>query len=249
MRTLSDVRDCLRSALSDAVDAGVVSKNIAKSIKLPQRRKRRRPRWTTEEARKFLESARQDSDPLYAAYVLVIVMGMRRGEVLGLPLDAVDFTEHQLWVEHQLQRVRGQLLHRQTKTEASDDSLPMIAIVATALRLRLTKRQEDQLVATTEGSWQDSGLVFTTRYGTPIEPRNFLRSWNTRCRKAGVRRITLHAGRRTCGSLLADLDVHPRVAMRILRHAQMSVTMEIYTEVSDESVRQALKRLEQSLDG
>jgi integrase len=41
----------------------------------------------------------------------------------------------------------------------------------------------------------------------PIEPRNFNRSWNARCAKAGVRKITVHDGRRTCATLLVDLDV------------------------------------------
>jgi integrase len=83
--------------------------------------------------------------------------------------------------------------------------------------------------------------VFTTRYGTPIEPRNFNRSWDSRIRKAGVRKITVHDGRRSCGTLLADLDVHPRVAMQILRHAQFSLTMEIYTMASSAATRAALK--------
>lgn len=42
--------------------------------------------------------------------------------------------------------------------------------------------------------------------------------------------------------------MHPRVVMRILRHANMKVTMEIYTEVSDESTRKALQQLSESLD-
>jgi len=58
----------------------------------------------------------------------------------------------------------------------------------------------------------------------------------------------VHDARRTCGSLLADLDVHPRVAMQILRHAQFSITMEIYTQVSSQATRDALKRLGESLD-
>jgi hypothetical protein len=53
----------------------------------------------------------------------------------------------------------------------------------------------------------------------------------------------VHDARRTCGSLLADLDVHPRVAMNILRHARFSITREIYTEVSSKATREALKRL------
>ena len=71
---------------------------------------------------------------------------------------------------------------------------------------------------------------------------------DARCTKAGVRTITVHDGRRTCGTLLADLDVHPRVAMQILRHAQFALTMEIYTLASPEATKDALRRLGASLD-
>ena len=70
--------------------------------------------------------------------------------------------------------------------------------------------------------------MFTTRWGTPIELRNFNRSFHAWCASAGVR-IRVHDTRHTCGSLLAALDVHPRVAMQILRHSKISITMEIYT--------------------
>jgi integrase len=50
----------------------------------------------------------------------------------------------------------------------------------------------------------------------------------------------VHNARRTYGTLLAALDVHPRVAMEILRHAKFSLTMEIYTQVSSEQTREAL---------
>jgi integrase len=89
--------------------------------------------------------------------------------------------------------------------------------------------------------------MFTTKYGTPIEPRNFDRSSHSRITKAGIPRITVHDGRRTCGSLLVDLDVHPRVAMAILRHAQFAITMEIYAEVSDVATRAGLRKLGESL--
>lgn len=90
-------------------------------------------------------------------------------------------------------------------------------------------------------------LLFTTRYGTPIEPRKFNRSWDARCARAGVRRITVHDARRTCATLLVDLDVHPRVIMRVLRHAEVSVMMEIYSQASSDATRDALKRLGESL--
>ena len=91
-------------------------------------------------------------------------------------------------------------------------------------------------------------LVFTTRNGHPIEPRNINRAFDVRCARYGIRRITLHDTRRTCGSLLAALDVHPRVAMAILRHSRIALTMEIYTQVPAKATRDALRRLSDALD-
>ncbi len=146
----------------------------------------------------------------------------------------------------QLQRVRRELLHRETKTEASDATLPLPGICVTALRMR-EKEQAEARAAAGE-TWTETGLVFTTSVGTPFEPRNFNRRFETRREKAGLRKITVHDVRRTCASLLAALDVHPRVAMRIMRHAQIDVTMNVYTEVSDAKTLQALKRLAKQLD-
>jgi integrase len=62
-------------------------------------------------------------------------------------------------------------------------------------------------------------------------------------------RGSVHDARRTCASLLVDLDVHPRVVMQVLRHAQFAVTMEIYSKVSSKATREALRRLGDSLGG
>jgi integrase len=179
--------------------------------------------------------------------VLVLVLGLRKGEVLGLVWDDVDLVEEQLVIGAQLQRVGRQLLHRETKTRASDAALPLPAICLSALQLRRT----DQMRAreTAGEAWQGSGgFLFTTRYGTPVDPRNFNREFTARCANAGVRQITVNDVRRTCATLLVDLDVHPRVVMQVLRHAQFAVTMEVYARVSSSSTREALRRLGESLD-
>jgi hypothetical protein len=59
--------------------------------------------------------------------------------------------------------------------------------------------------------------------------------------------VTPKEARRTCGSLLADLDVRPRVAMQILLRANFKITMEIYTRSPISKTRDALKRLGESL--
>ncbi|TYB49186.1 tyrosine-type recombinase/integrase [Actinomadura chibensis] len=245
-RTIRDAWTVLRSALTNAVTEELIPKNVAGLVRVAKPRVRKNKPWSVDEARRFLESARNDGDPMYAAYVLILILGLRKGEVLGLPWDAVDLDAGEIDVAWQLQRVRRELLHRETKTEASDATLPLPGICATALVLR-QKRQEQSKEAVGD-DWTETGLVFTTRYGTPIDPRNFNRSFDERCAKAGVRRIKVHDTRHTCATLLAALDVHPRVAMRILRHAQIDVTMEVYTEVSDAKTLKALKRLGRQFD-
>lgn len=248
--TINDIRACLRSALSQAVTDDLIARNVALSVKVPSKRLRRRKMqaWSSEEARQFFESARADGDSLYVAYVLILVLGLRKGEVLGLVWDDVNLDSAELTMGYQLQRVSGQLLHRETKTGSSDDvTLPLPHICVSALRQR--KIEEDIVREAAGAAWQGGSWVVTTCWGTPIEPRNFNRSWDARCRKAGVRKITVHDGRRTCATLLVDLDVHPREVMQVLRHAQISVTMEVYAQASSRATRAALKRLGDSLDG
>ena len=58
----------------------------------------------------------------------------------------------------------------------------------------------------------------------------------------------MHDTRHTCGSLLAALDVHPRVAMQILRHSKIAVTMEVYSHIPSDVTREALRKLGDQLD-
>jgi integrase len=194
-------------------------------IRVAKARSRKPKPWSVEEARRFLESARTDGDPLYAAYTLVLILGLRRGEALGLAWEDVDLNQAEARISWQVQRIEGRLLRRETKTEASDAPLPLPAICLAALKDR---RERQAALKTAAGrTWQNTGLVVTTRLGTAVEPRNFHRRFKERCVKAGVREIPVHSTRRTCASLLVALDVHPRVAMQILRHSQIAVTMNV----------------------
>jgi len=137
--------------------------------------------------------------------------------------------------------VKGELLRRRTKTAASEAPLPLPEICVKALEQRRATEARWRLSA--GESWADSGLVLTTTLGDAIDPRNFHRYFKARAAKAGVPVVSVHATRRTCASLLVALDVHPRVAMAILRHSKIAVTMDIYSQVSSASTRLALKRL------
>ncbi|MDA0634086.1 site-specific integrase [Nonomuraea sp. MCN248] len=246
--TIIGIRRTLRAALSHAIREELISKNVAALTTLPStsktKKKRQQVVWSVDEARRFLEHVQDD--PLYAAYVLILVLGLRRGEVLGLAWDCVDLDGEELHIARQLTRVGGQLLHREkTKTDDSAASLPLLGLCVSALKQR--RESQDEARAKAGDKWKDSDLVFTTRNGTPIEPRNFNRAFEVHCKNAGVPRIRVHDTRHTCASLLAALDVHPRVAMRVLRHSQISVTMNVYTQIPSPETRKALDRLAQTL--
>jgi integrase len=95
----------------------------------------------------------------------------------------------------------------------------------------------------------DTGLVFTTRTGWPIEPRNLVRSFVRIRDSHGIRKIRVHAIRHTTASLLKDLGVPARDTQIILGHAHISTTQQIYTHVDEAARREALMRLNKLLGG
>ena len=162
---IKDIRTVLRSGLDNAVRQELLERNVAQLVQIPKQRRRKLVPWTSEEARRFLESARSHSDPLYAAYVLVLVLGLRKGEVLGLAWKAVNFEHGALVPDHQLQRVRRSLLYRETKTEASDTWLPMPEIVVAALIIRRAQQEQARERVAAGEIWQQTkdmpSLTFT----------------------------------------------------------------------------------------
>ncbi|MFI0503556.1 tyrosine-type recombinase/integrase [Streptomyces albogriseolus] len=247
-RVVQAARDALRAALTHAVAEELINKNVASLVKVPKPRRRRIKPWSVAEASQFLTDAAARDDHLFAAWVLVLCLGLRRGEVLGLTWKSVDFQRGELYVDHQIQRAGRQILHRETKTEDSDDFLPLPALCLKALRMRRAQQIGDRKAA--GELWQNShDLVFTTKYGTPIEPGNLTRMFALRARRARLREIPLRNTRHTCSSLLVALKVHPKVAQRILRHSQIAMTMEVYAEASEEEVRAAIGKLSDVMGG
>lgn len=141
--------------------------------------------WTVEQSRRFLESARDDADPLYVGWVLMLVLGLRRGEVLGLGWDEVDLVGGTADITWQVQRVKGRLIRRETKTPASDARLPLPELCVRALEQR---REVEAAFRASAAAWHETGLVLTTPLGTANDPRNFQRAFKARAVAAGVRR-------------------------------------------------------------
>jgi integrase len=110
--------------------------------------------------------------------VLLLGSGLRRGEALALHWRDVDLTAAHLWVKWSLARVGGQLVFSQPKTEKSRRFVSLPGPVLETLRRYRATQAAEQLAATVWHPWPDHpDLVFSTQFGTPIEPRNAARSF------------------------------------------------------------------------
>lgn len=95
--------------------------------------------------------------------------------------------------------------------------------------------------------WQASEYVFTTRNGRPVEPRNVYRSFTRVAKDAGLRVVRLHDARHGCATLLVAAGVAPRVVMEILGHSQISITMDVYTHIVQDTQREAISHMDRLL--
>jgi integrase len=160
----------------------------------------------------------------------------------------VDLVDGVIHIRQSLQRVSGELTAAATKTRRSTRRVALPAECATALRARRAQQRADRLAADPE-KWQTSDLVFTTRNGTPGEPRNLNRAFEALSRRAGIRKVRFHDLRHTCASLLHEQGADARTIMEVLGHSSIRVTMDIYTFVRLDTQRAAFDRVGDALSG
>jgi integrase len=127
------------------------------------------------------------------------------------------------------------------KTHDSARTVPLPPVCLEALKEHRKRQFTERADAWPD--WQDHGLVFPSRRGTPMEPDNLRRSWSVIRRQAGLEAVRFHDLRHTCVTLLLDLGTPPHIVQEIVGHSAIEVTMTIYAHVSLEDKRQALAKL------
>ncbi|MFJ2058027.1 tyrosine-type recombinase/integrase [Streptomyces sp. NPDC087908] len=240
--TAKESHRVLRTALTAACREELITRNVATLVEPPRAKARELSPWSLDETLDFLAAARRD--PLYAAFVLAIAMGLRRGELVGLRWADIDLDKRVLYVRQQTQRRRGVLYDDDPKGRRRR-AVPLPAMCVAPLRWH-RMRQNDQRVKAGE-KWAEGGYVFTTASGRPVEPRNVYRSFTRVAASAGLRVIRLHDARHGCATLLTAAGVAPRVVMEILGHSQISITMDVYTHVVQDTQREAISHMDRLL--
>lgn len=244
-RTAQLTHATLRAALEDAVREEIIPRNVARLVRAPRPEQAEREPLTVDQVRVLLGSVREHR--LYALFVVVAVLGMRRSEVLGLRWEDVDLDAGVLRVQRGLQRAGGSLVTLPTKTRRSARVVPLPGVVVRALRGHRKAQEAERLALGPR--WPDLGYVFTTPVGTPIDPRNCTRMVQNAVRRAGLPAVRLHDFRHGCVSVLLALGIPPRTVMEIVGHSTLEMTMNVYAHVTLDDKRSALDQLGELLDG
>jgi len=240
-------RGILRIALNRGMKMGDVTRNVAVLTDAPEKERKtdKVEPLSPEETTKLLDTVR--GHRLEALYIVALGLGLREGELLGLRWKDVDFDRKLLTVAQQVQRIDHVLTMTEPKSRSSHAALPMIEDVADALRAHRERQQEE--ITVNAHRWRDHGLVFPTSIGTPMDARNLVRNWHAALDRADIPRTRFHNLRHTCASFLYAHGARDREVMEIMRHSQISLTMNTYTHIRASALRDTANLMQGHLRG
>jgi integrase len=226
-KTVRYVHTMLRRALRDAVADGQVVRNVAAQARPPRPRRVEMHTWTAAEVGTFLASVREDR--LYAAWLLLATLGLRRGELLGLRWLDVDLTSGRIAIRQTLVMVDGKPAMAEPKTAKGRRSLTLAPQVLEAVRSHRAHQAAERL--SWGADYTDSGLVITTEDGRPMHPESLSGLFVRQATRAGLPQIRLHDLRHSVASILLAQGVHPKVVSEQLGHATIALTLDTYSHV------------------
>jgi integrase len=257
--TLHRIRATLRAALNTAMRRGLVGENAASRAELPRARRPRavvwtpervghwratgeRPAvavWTAAQTARFLTASA--AHRLYAAYHLIALRGLRRGEAAGLRWCDIDLDARTAVISQQLQQHGGRLEITPPKTPSSARVIALDHTTVAALREH-RRRQRAETAASGPG-YRASGYVFTNRAGGPMAPDRLTRIFRALSQEAGLPPVRLHDLRHGAATHALAAGVDLRTVQEMLGHSSIVLTADTYISVVPELAFDAAEKI------
>jgi len=246
--TARRVHSTLRSALNAAVCERLLADNPARYLKLPRGRRPHAVVWTRRRVKQWQRSGARPvvavwtptqtaafltaitGHRMHAAYHLIALRGLRRGEAAGLRWCDVDLDHQVAYISWQLQYIAGELVLCPLKTEASRRVLALDATTVQILRLH---RQAQQDYCRANGL-VPSGYVFTGADGGPLSPEYLTRTFGKLIKETGLPPVRLHDLRHGAASLALAAGADLKVIADQLGHCSIVLTADTYISVATE---------------
>ena len=144
-----------------------------------------------------------------------------------------------------LQRVDGHSVFKEPKTAKSRQTLRIPQSAVEALQVHRDRQNFER--AAVGDRWTDSGLVFVSTVGTPLDPRNVLRIWHGLLAEVGLERRAFQVSRHTAVSLLVTEGVPLKVIQEVVAHSLLSTTADIYGHLFPQAFAEAADAMDHAL--
>ena len=237
---LSDrmVKSChvtCRVALDQAVAQGLILKNPALSCKAPVTRPKEMQVLTGEEVQRLLIQAKEDG--CFELLLLELTTGLRRGEILALRWDDLDFRTGTLRVERQVQRIQGKLAVSQPKTRASCRS---ILLPAPVLEILAQYRQS------VSSHWM---FPSPKKENSPLDPAAVRKKLSAVLKRAGCPAARFHDLRHTFATSALEHGMDVKTLSTVIGHVSSATTLNVYAHVTDEMRQKAADKIDRAITG
>jgi integrase len=219
----------LHRALRQAGLWGLVLRNPTEAVTVPRPTRREMHTLAEEEVGRLFQTSR--GHRLHALWVLLATTGLRLGEARGLRWTDIDVGAGRMVVNRALQRQTGHgYVFVEPKTARSRRTVYLAPGTLRALSDHRRRQVEDQLAAGPR--WENTGLVFTTPTGRPVDGSWASKWFHRALDQAGLSRLRIHDLRHTAATHLLRRGVHPKVVQELLGHSTISLTLDTYSHVA-----------------
>ena len=239
---IKDTRILLSSVLDCAVENGFISKNpVTKSVRptggIPVKEVKA---LTLEEQRKFLISAQRSEN--HYLYAFALQTGLRFGELAALTWDDIDFKNRKMTVSKSMQRIKGQVIIGEPKTETGKREIPLTEEAIKILRIQKEKDVNMDFIRL-----ECANLVFVNKNGGFLANNICYQSLKYICKRARIRTISMHILRHTFATRCIESGMRPKTLQAILGHKKLETTMDLYVHVTEESKAEEMEAIEEKL--
>lgn len=230
-----------------AVTMEIIPKNPFANIPMPAERKKEMGTWTFAQIKTFLRVAMLDNPFYHNVCALAVFSGMRKGEIFGLRIQDVDFEKNIIRIRQGLGETNEHGLYfTDLKNDPSFRDIWMDDTLARVLKDQIRRAKEFKFALGPD--YDDHGLVFCNKDGTPYRPSSFNKPFNRLTKKAGVPQIRFHDLRHTHATLLLEIGVNHKVIAQRLGHSDIRTTLNTYSHVTPTMQENAMNGFKQAFE-
>lgn len=237
----------IHEALKHAVRWQLIPRNPAEAVEPPKVRKVEINVLTPEQVTGLLNHLLQERHVLFIPTLLAVTTGMRRGEICGLQWEDIDFEKSCLYIRHQLQRIDGRLVLRETKTAGSRRPVALDDTTLGLLKTHRKAQMENRLMFGPEYEVANAGYVCTWPDGRLIDPDYITKAFAKVLDKIGLPRVRFHDLRHTHATLLLQEGVNPKIVSERLGHTDIRITLNTYSHVLPSIQKEAAEKVASKL--